>query len=143
MGLQLFKDDTKIVRVANSAAAAQTEVNSAILDMVEFEGVIFIAALGDVTDTCVLTLTVEQNSVNSPSGMAALTGNATFTAGASDADNKLLVVDVIRPKERYVRAALTRTTANAAVDGIFAIQYKPATKPVTADASVIASAVLV
>lgn len=142
MANHLLKD-TKITRVANSAVAAQSEVDSSILDMAGYDGVIFIAALGDVTANCVLTLKVEQNTANSTSGMAALTGNATFTAGATDADNKMLVVDVIRPKERYVRAALTRTAANAVVDGIFAIQYKASTKPVTADSSVLASATIV
>lgn len=142
MATHLFKD-TKITRVANSAVAAQTEVDSSILDMAGYDGVVFVAALGDVTANCVLTLKVEQHTLNQTSGMAALTGNATFTAGATDADNKVLVVDVIRPKERYVRAALTRTDANAVVDGIFAIQYRASTKPVTADSSVLASATIV
>lgn len=142
MANHLLKD-TKITRVANSAVAAQTAVNSSILDMAGYDGVVFVAALGDVTDTCVLTLKVEQDELNGAGGMAALTGNATFTANATSADNGLLVVDVIRPAKRYVRAALTRTTANAVVDGIFAIQYKASTKPVTADSSVLASATIV
>lgn len=142
MAKHLFKD-TKITRVANSAAAAQSEVDSSILDMAGYDGVIFVAALGDVTTGCVLTLAAQTNTANQTSGMASLTGTATYTAGATDADNTLLVVDVIRPNKRYIRAALTRTTANAVVDGIFAIQYIAATKPVTADASVIASATLV
>jgi hypothetical protein len=51
----------------------------------------------------------------------------------------MLVLDVIRPREQFVRAVLTRATANAAVDGILAIQYRAGTKPCVQDASVIAS----
>lgn len=142
MATHLFKD-TKITRVANSAVAAQTAVSSSILDMAGYDGVVFVAALGDVTTSCVLTLKAEQDDVNAAGGMASLTGNATFTAGASDADNKLLIVDVIRPTKQYVRATLTRTAANAVVDGIFAIQYRSSSRPVTADSSVLASATIV
>lgn len=134
--------DTKFTRVSAAAAAGQTDVASSILDMAGFDGVLFVALLGDVTDTSVLTLTAQQNTANSTSGMAALTGTATFTAGASDADSKAMILDVIRPVERYVRAVLSRGTANAAVDGILAIQYRAGTKPCTQDASVIASSLI-
>lgn len=134
--------NVKITRVSAAAAAAQTAVNGSILDMQGFDGVLFLVLTGDVSDTSVLTLKAEQNSVNSGSGMAALSGSATFTAGASTADSKALVLDVFKPSKRYVRAALTRATANAAIDGIVAIQYGAQNKPSAHDASVIASAFL-
>lgn len=135
--------DCKISRVENAAAAAQTELQTDVLDMSGFDAVCFIALLGDVTTGSVLTLTAKQNtanSVSSPTPTDVTDGDATFTAGASDADNKLLVVDVIRPAERYVFASLTRTTANAVVDGIIAIQYRTKDFPVTQPSSILASA---
>lgn len=132
----------KITRVSAAAAAAQTAVNSSIIDMQGFDGVLFLAMTGDVSDTSVLTLKAEQNTANSTSGMAALGGAATFTAGATSADNKVLALDVFKPTERYLRAVLTRGTANAAVDGIIAIQYGAQNKPTAHDVSVIASALL-
>lgn len=132
----------KITRVANAAAAAQTDVNGSILDMAGFEGVMFVALTGDATATSALALKCEQNTVNSASGMAELTGAASFTAGASDADNKALVLDVHKPRERYVRAVLERGTADCVVDGIIAIQYMPRSMPTSQDASVIASALI-
>jgi hypothetical protein len=139
--MSLLKN-VKITRVANAAAAATTDVNGSILDMQSFEGVMFVALLGDVADTSVLALKAEQNTVNSGTGMAALTGNAGLTAGASNADNTALVLDVHKPRERYVRPVLSRGTANAVVDGIIAIQYGPQHKPTTQAASVIASALI-
>jgi hypothetical protein len=132
----------KITRVAASAVAAQTDVASSILDMSGFDGVMFIALTGDVTATSALALKCEQNTANSTSGMAELTSSAAFTAGASDADSMALVLDVYKPRERYVRAVLERGTANAVVDGIIAIQYGAHNAPTTQDASVIASALL-
>lgn len=132
----------KITRVAASASAAQTDVTGSILDMAEFDGVLFIALTGDVTTSSALALKAEQNTANSTSGMAELSGSAAFTASASDADSKALVLDVYKPRERYVRAVLERGSANAVVDGIIAIQYGAMNKPTTHDASVIASALL-
>lgn len=134
--------DVKITVVAAAATAAQTAVTSDVLDMSGYDGVMFIALTGDVTATSVLTLTAKANSANSTSSPTPVTQKATdaFTAGAADADSKALVVDVYRPTLRYVFVELTRTTANAVVGGIIAIQYSAANKPTTQAASVIASA---
>lgn len=107
-----------------------------------YDGVVFIALLGDVTATSVVTLTAKQNTANSTSSPTPTTAVATtaFTAGASDADNKAVVVDAFRPTSRYVFASLTRTVANAVVDGIIAIRYRGSKAPVTQGSTVLASA---
>jgi hypothetical protein len=134
----------KVTRVANSAVAATTDVTSSVLDMSGFDGVMFVALLGDVTNTSVLALTAKQNTANSTSSPTptAITGGATapFTADTTSGDNKALLVDVYRPQNQYVFAVLSRGTANAVVDGIIAIQYDSRVKPTTQDAAVIASA---
>ena len=134
--------NVKVTPVAASAVAAQTEVLTSVLDMSGFDGVMFIALLGDVTATSVLTLTAKGNSASSTSSPTPVTQVATaaFTAGASDADDKALVVDVYDPQLRYVFASLTRTVANAVVNGIIAIQYKAEFRPTTQAATVIAAA---
>jgi hypothetical protein len=134
--------DIKITVVEAAAAAAQTELVTDVLDMSGYEGVMFIALTGDVTATSVLTLTVKGNSANSVSSPTPVTQKAStaFTAGASDADSKVIMVDVYKPALRYVFGSLTRTVADAIVGGIIAIQYKSVNKPTTQDASVIASA---
>ena len=131
----------KLTVVAALAVAAQTALNSDVLDMQGFDGVMFIALLGDVDSTCVLTLTAKGNTANSISSPtpSALGATDAFTASATTADSKVLLVDIFRPLQRYVFANLTRTTANAAVGGIIAIQYKAGFKPTTQDATVIAS----
>lgn len=134
--------DIKITVVEAAAAAAQTELVTDVLDMTGYEGVMFIALTGDVSDTSVLTLTVKGNTANHVSTPTPVTQKATtaFTADATSADSKALVVDLYKPAMRYVFGSLTRTTANAVVGGIIAIQYNAKTKPTTQDATVIASA---
>lgn len=141
MHLNLLRD-AKVVRVAAAAAAAQTEVVSAVVDMQGFDSVAFVALLGDVSATSVLTLTVKTNSASSTTVPAPVTttASATFTADASNADGKALMVDIHKPRDRYVFASLTRTVANAAVDGILAVLYNSSEKPISSqDASIIAS----
>ena len=139
--MSLLKN-VKVAYVAGAAVAAQTEVLSTVLDMTGYDGVMFIALLGDVTATSVLTLTAKGNTASSTSSPTPVTQKATsaFTAGASDADSAALVVDVYDPAMRYMFASLTRTTANAVVNGIVAIQYKAEYRPTTQDATVIANA---
>lgn len=134
--------DCKIMRVANSAVAAQTEVVTSVLDTLGYDSVAFVAFLGDVTATSVLGLTVKTNSASNTSSPTPVTTEASvaFTAGAADADNKMMVVDIHKPRQRYVFASLTRTTANAVVDGVFAMLYNGQEKPLAAqDATVLAS----
>lgn len=138
----LLSSDVKITVVSPAAAAAQTAIDSSILDMQGYEGVMFIALTGDVTTTSALTLTVKGNTANHLTVPTPITQKATtlFTADGTSADDKALVVDLYKPALRYVFANLTRTTANAVVGGIIAIQYQAGNKPTTNDASVIASA---
>ena len=54
-----FLMNSKLTRVEPAAAAAQTLLTSDVVDMKGFDAVTFIAFLGDVLDTSVLTLQVQ------------------------------------------------------------------------------------
>lgn len=139
--MNLLKD-CKITVVEAAGAAATTDLTTDVLDMSGYEGVMWIALTGDVTSGSVITLTAKGNSANSVSSPSPITQKASdaFTAGASDADSKVIAVDVFRPTLRYQFAVLSRTTQNAVIGGIIAIQYGARNKPTTQDATVIASA---
>lgn len=139
--MNLLKD-IKITVVSPAAAAAQTAITGSVLDMAGFDGVVFVALTGDVTSGSVLSLLAKGNTANSTSSPSPSTlATATYTAAsASDSDSKVLAVDVYRPTQQYVFPSLTRTTQDAVIGGIVAIQYQSHTKPSLQDASVIASA---
>lgn len=134
-----FLANHKLAVVLAAAAAAQTALESDVVDMKGFDGATFVGVLGDVTATCVLTLTIQHGDLADGSDMVNTAIAATFVAGASDADSAALAVEGFHPTKRFCRAVLTRTTANAAVNSIVCIQSQPKTAPVTQDASIIAS----
>lgn len=127
--------------VENAASAAQTELTTEVIDMAGWTGVVFVASLGDVTTGSVLGF-VADDSDTGVGDWDDLEGPLAFTAGASDADNKLLILDIVRPERRYVRARLQRGTANAVVGNIIAVKYGPKEQPVTQGSTVLDSATL-
>lgn len=134
--------EAKTLLSSGAAAAAQTAVNGAIVDMQGFDAVRFTVILGDVTSGSVLTLKAQSATTNDSGAMADITGatTASVTAGASDADSKIFTLDVIKPSKRYVRPVFTRTTQDAVVAAVIADLYHARNTPVTS-ADVIATAV--
>lgn len=124
------------------ANASNTDSNSDRIDMAGYEGVIFIATVTDSAATGVATLKVEQNTSDSDSGMAALAGaTAAKTCAINDDINDAnLIVEVYRPRERYVQAVRTSATANIAFGSVIAVLYGKRKMPVTEHATVLTSA---
>jgi len=128
-----------IIEVGDAiSAASNTDSNSDIVDMANYEGVIFFTKITDSVDTGVAALTVEQNTANSASGMAAVSGAvANLTSAANDdLNSKTLIVTVHKPRERYLQAVRTSATANIAFGDIYAIRYGARTLPVPDNSTV-------
>lgn len=142
MSPALLQDILASVAGVAVVAGATIDSNGSRLDMAGYEGVMFLQVIDDSVATGVATLKVEQNTADSDSGMAALAGavaEATCTVN-DDLNGKLLLVDVYRPRERYVQAVRTSLTANIAFGQLIAIRYGTRKLPVASDASVAASA---
>lgn len=133
--------NVRIARVASAAAAGQTAVNGSLIDMAGFDGVLFIALLGTVAATSTVGLHAEQNDVNSATGVQELQGSATIAVGATNS-NTAVVLDVHKPRQRYVRPVIKRGVADTVVDGVIAILYDARSKPTDHDVTVLASALL-
>ncbi len=113
----LLSEGVKLTKVADAAAAATTDVTGATLDMAGFDGVMFFTSFG--TAAADNTMHVEQGAAAAMSDAADLAGSE-VDVGASDED---VWVDVLRPRERYVRAIVTRATSSTVGD-VWAIQYR-------------------
>lgn len=136
--------DVNVTRIYAGAVAGFGDIlSSDILDMTGYEGVMFIADLGDQAATAVATLTAQQDTDAAGGTMATLTGSVAHTFAAADGDDDLLVLDVYKPTERYIRAQLQRATANITVKSIIAIQYGAMKTPVTQSTTVLDSDLLV
>ena len=123
--------NVKIDQVLGYYAAGTTKRTSDIIDMANYDGVMFIAELGTLIEAGTVDVFVDQNADNSTIGMARL---ATTTAHTVTAANALLaksaiVVDVYQPQERYLQCNITPATQNAVILGITAIRYSGRVKP--------------
>ena len=139
----MFTENFKIMEVgAPIANAANTDSNSDRIDMTGWDGIAFVVPVTDSAATGIAGLKVEQNTVDSDTGMAALSGaSVTATCAVNDDINdKLLVVDVYRPLERYVQAVRTSSVANIAFGSLIAVLYNGKSLPPTAHASILAMA---
>lgn len=128
----------KVTRVMNAVAAGTSDQNSSVIDMQGFDGVVFMAAFGTITSGAVTSIKVQQGADSGLSDAADLEG--TSVTVADDDDNQVAIVEVYRPRERYVRLVVDRGTQNAVIDGVLAIQYNGRIKPTTHDSSTVIAA---
>ena len=112
--------NVKVTRVQNALSTGQGTTAGTVLDMQNFDGVMFVACVGAITASGTVTVKVLQGATTSPTGE--LSGAALVFTGAGD-DNKVGVLDVYRPTARYLRTSIVRAVQNGVVDGVVAIQY--------------------
>ena len=138
-------NDIEIANVsAPVAAGSAIDQNTSIIDMQNFEGCIFIAPVTDSVAAGVATLAIEQNDVESDVGMKALMEAEAMLTSVVDDDlnDKFIVIDIYKPKKRYIQGVLTSTNANIAFGNVTAIKYSGRKSPVIQSDSVQVSKVL-
>jgi hypothetical protein len=133
---------TKQVHVLNAVAAGTSNQTGTHVDMQGFDGVMFLADIGTLTATQVTSMKAQGGNASNDSDQADISGAA--TAAMADGDsNKMLILDVFRPQQRYVRPVVLRGTANAVINCVIAILYQADKMPVPADATVSQGATVV
>ncbi len=143
-GLQL-PNEAKLTVVNTGAAAGQTTVTSSPVDMAGFDSVMFVISLGTQVGGAVITATAEQSTTSggtyAPIVDAISGANAaeTVTDVAGNSDNGVIVIDVFRPLQEFVECVVARATQNSVINNIIAFQYNAKRKPVTQDASILAT----
>lgn len=151
------------VTYGNLAAAGTTEVLTAVVDMEGFDELEYEIVFGDNTSGSVVTITPKENTASSTSsptptavtldelvlsgaslGTAAAlsSGSLVVTAGASDTDNKIVKVSLLKGAltKRYQFLSVTPATQNAVIASITTRQRRARNVPVTQSSSVIAIA---
>ena len=120
---------TKLTLVKVGLATGTTAVNSDAIDMEGFEGVMFFGTL------------TTANAGNSANIAQATTSGGTYAdlAGTKivPGDNgDSFMIDVYRPRERFVRCELDRSGATPITGDIYALQYGAAVKPTSHGATI-------
>ena len=132
-------ETVKMVRHSNAVAAGTTVITpSAGVDTQGFDHVTFQALFGTITAGAATSIEVHQSDDDGDTdAYSALEG--TNVTVADDDDNKIAVVEVIRPAKRYLKLVVNRATQNAVLDGIVALLSGAKVHPVTQDSTVIAA----
>jgi hypothetical protein len=121
--------DCKLTKVLAAAASAGTALNTAEVDMLGFEGVMFFGRIATVNAANFANLA--QSSV---SGGTFLDLAGTKVVPGDDADSFL--IDVYKPSDRYVRCEIDRGGANTATGDVYALQYGASKRPVSHGATI-------
>lgn len=129
--MKTFLENHKLIRAADAAGAAQTDVTSAVVAMQGFERCTFVAMLGTVVagGTASMTLFVGDD----PAGT--LNTEIADTAVTSTVSDSMMAIEFYRPSGQYAHVVLKRADENIEVDGIVCILSDPKEAPVTQDDS--------
>lgn len=126
----------KVIRVMNGVAAGTSVQTSSVIDTQGFEGVKIYTAFGAITTGAVTSVEVQQSSDDgSADTYVDLLG--TNIVVADDDDNQVVVHDIYRPRERYLKLQINRATQNAVIDGVIAVLYGARKKPTTDDSATV------
>jgi len=120
-----------------AVAAGATDITDAtVIDMLGFEGVRFIFAFGAITAGAATSVAAASLDTSSPTpGTDDLAGSKITVADTDD--DKIFILDIYKPRLRYIRPFVKRATQNAVVNCIIAEQYgKKGFQPITADSTV-------
>jgi hypothetical protein len=177
--LDLSKE-TKFVRLNNAVAAGQTTVTTSIFNNqgqatagqwappttgtlatstvpTGFDAICIVVALNTVVAGGVLTVTLQDNSLNQTGGMANVSATIAQVSGSTNGatvqnstyaglqvtdtggltSNGLVLLDVALSQLQYYQVVITRATANIALDGVFGVLYRSKQRPVVQDATVV------
>ena len=125
-----FAHSNKIViaSTVTEGAAGTADITTTAIDTAGFDGCVFIVPLGALVAGAVTSIKVQQCDTSGGS-YSDLTGSAQTIADTDD--DKLVYVDVFRPREQYLKLVVDRGTSNATVGGVQAILYSAGSCPVT------------
>ena len=119
-----LSSEVKLTKVEDHTAAGTTDVDSASVDMAGFEGVLFLTSFGTAATNNYISV-----QTSSDDGSADTFTDLTGTKVGATASDEDVWVDVLRPRERYLRVHVELGTSST-VESIWAIQYGPRKLPV-------------
>ena len=129
--IRMEADDSTFLVAAGSA-----DILSEYVDTAGFEGVRFVIGFGAITSGAATSVKIKQCDTSGGS-YADLEGTSITVADTND--NDVAIIDVYRPRERYLKVATLRATQNSAVDFLIAELYGARKVPTTEDSATVIS----
>ena len=127
----------EIRHMIDCQADGQAADTSAGVDLANYEGGMVVCAIGTVTSTGTVTMKLQQSSDDGATDTYADVKGSSVTV--TNGSNKYLVVDLGSVSERYIRAIVTRATANSILGSTTAYLYGANKMPVVQGTDVASS----
>ena len=130
-------NEVKTFLAKTAVAAGATDITDATaIDTAGYEGVRFIFSFGVITAGAATSVAAASLATSSPTpGTDDLLGSKITVADTDD--NTIVILDINRPRLRYVRPFVKRATQNAVLNSIIAELYgHSGLMPIAKDASV-------
>lgn len=129
--MKSFVKEAKVSSAITPTAgvAGTSDISGTTLDMAGFDSVACVIRLGAITASAVTTVKWQQDTDSGMGAAADLTGTSMTIADTDD--DSIVITEVIKPLERYVRVYVDRATANAVIASAEYIQFNSRTTPVT------------
>ena len=119
-------------------AGTSTPLSSTVVDTAGAESVRFIVGFGAITSGGAQSVEVQQGAASNMSDGADLLGTNVTVVDTDD--NRLVIIEVVHPRERYLRTQINRATQNSVIDFEIVELYYPRKAPVTQDTDTIVAA---
>lgn len=110
-------------------ASGTADRTGAIMDMQGYEGIVAIVKCAAVHDSATYSIKMQQDTDSAGGTMADLEGTGITIAGTDD--NQVFMIEVHRPRERYVRLYVDKDTSNACAESAVYVLYGPKEMPVS------------
>lgn len=116
-------EETKVTLCKTAVAAGAADVTDAtVIDMLGYEGVQFHFHFGTITAGAATSCKLASLATASPTLGTDDVAGSSVTVVDTD-DDTVVIIDLYRPRLRYVRPGVKRATQNAVVNSIVAVQY--------------------
>lgn len=116
-----------------TVAAGSSDVNSDVIDTAGYEWVRIITGFGTITAGAATSIKLQDGATSSPT--TDVLGSAQTVADAND--NQIVITEIYRPQNRYLRQVTKRATQNAVIDFMIVEMGGSRKLPITDDATVL------
>ena len=135
MGKKNGVDNVVIQSVENYTAAGTSAITSDEVDTANCESVTFLVKFGAIESGAVTSVKVQQFPTTGGSGAADLEGSGVTVLDTDD--NKVVAIEIVKPRERYLYCYVSRATQNSTVEWIVAIKNFVRKSPTGDGASIV------
>lgn len=125
-----------LIQFPVALGSASSGAKSSVIDMSGFNGCLFTGTLGTFNSTGKVTMFIQSSTASA--GTYVAIGGATAASSLNE-DDKILIVDVYKPQDRFLRAVSAIATTAGEYGGIVATQYEPNDVPTTHASSTLAA----